>query len=243
MEGAQYGIFRNRLLLSEEVQDLLADLHQLGVSLGWPQSRQWPTVLRPRRERGDVDCLSPQAVPHDDWHDLYPLLRTAFEEVRDLAILNERRGEEVRRNEEHRYASLPHCVLDFLEPCLAGADEAIVPDPEAAVSLQASQVCHEAVLPDLVLVAVADEDGRGHARMLAGFDVNAATGGRPHPGLKPGATNGRPDGTEILQIGPPAPLCPEGTAIRSPGFQSGVERRNPSGAFLAASGTPLFRHI
>jgi hypothetical protein len=53
---------------------------------------------------------------------------------------------------------------------LAGADPAVVPDIKKAGPLQAGEMLHESVLPGFVRVAVAEEDGRGHRRMLAGFD-------------------------------------------------------------------------
>lgn len=104
------------------------------------------------------------------WHHVDTLLCTALQEAGDLARLDELRSEEVWRHQEHRHAGLFHGGLDLREALLTGLDETIVPGAEEAVPLKAGEVRHEAVFPGLVLVAVAEEDGRGHTRMLAGFD-------------------------------------------------------------------------
>jgi hypothetical protein len=80
--------------------------------------------------------------------------------MRDLCMQDEVGRQGVGRDQEDGYASGSHPLLDLFEPFLPRSDSAVIPGFEKALLLEDGELLDQAVLPDLIPVAIADEDRR-----------------------------------------------------------------------------------
>jgi hypothetical protein len=80
--------------------------------------------------------------------------------VWNLFVADELRFQGVGRHQEDGHMGGVHGVPDLLEPFVARPEVPVVPDLEEALFFEDAEMGDEAVLPVLVLVAVADEDPR-----------------------------------------------------------------------------------
>src|SRR4051794_25861932 len=93
----------------------------------------------------------------------------------DLLVADELRSQRMGGHQEDGHPGGIHGGPDLLEPFVACPDVPVVPSLEEALFFEDAEVFQETVLPDLILVAVADEDRRhwGHAVILACPDGSA----------------------------------------------------------------------
>lgn len=111
--------------------------------------------------------LLPEARTNYDRDYHQPVLDPPLQNAGDLLIEDELGGEGVGGDEEGCHPGLIQSLSDLIEPLPARADPLVVPCLEQALRFEDPQVGGQAVLPDLVLVAVAEEDlGRRHFRGL-----------------------------------------------------------------------------
>jgi hypothetical protein len=111
-----------------------------------------------------------------DGNETHALFRTALEEMGDLGVADETRGEEVARDQEDRDMGRIHCSADLGFPGVSGTDAAVVPYIDQSFLSEDREVAGETILPSLIHVAIAKEDPeRRHERNFSrgrgiGFD-------------------------------------------------------------------------
>jgi len=172
--------------VAREPQDLLRDLHQLGIALAAAKGFEGLAVARSGLESGEPGDFLPEAGFTDDGNDRHPIPGAPFQEARDFGVENEIRGEGVRGDQQDGHAGLVHGLCNLVEPFIARLDVAVVPGAKEALLLEDAEVLDEAVFPDLVLVAVADEDGLGHFVNFSAIGVGGV------PSAVPIAARGSP---------------------------------------------------
>jgi hypothetical protein len=116
------------------------------------------SVLGPALDRREPLHLVPRTGLDDQRDDQQPIRRPPLQQVGYLCAENESRGQEIRRDQEDGSRRAIHRLLDGRLPIGPGGDLAIVPDLEAPLGIEDTEMADEAVLPPLILVAVADED-------------------------------------------------------------------------------------
>ncbi|XXS86410.1 hypothetical protein WMF17_25535 [Sorangium sp. So ce362] len=102
----------------------------------------------------------PQTWPDEDRHNPKAGCLPPAEQARYLFRQHEVRGQKVCRHQKDRDTSAPYLTREFFPPILTSADPFIVPYFKQALLLDHLEVLNEPLLPFLVLMMVADEDGR-----------------------------------------------------------------------------------
>jgi len=120
-------------------------------------------------ELGEPWYLLPKTVLAKHREDRHSCARPSLQKIGNFRVEDEFRGQGARRDQKDGYLSGIHRGLDPLEPIVACGNVAVRPGLEEALVLENSKVFDQTVLPDLVLVAVGDEDAGGHFLNCSGL--------------------------------------------------------------------------
>src|SRR5215218_5507301 len=138
------------------------------VDVGLAAAGQCPTAFRPALELGQPIDEPPRARTGYHGHKTKPVSLVTLKELFDFHILDERRGEKVRTDEQDRDPALEQLLVNQGLPSLADPNCGICPHIDQALSLKDREVRDEPFPPLAIDVAVRDEDlcPRHHTRPM-----------------------------------------------------------------------------